>query len=44
LKEGKGILDRSVNRGFKVFLRERAWVLARAFEQQCGGMRLFERP
>ena len=43
MKEGKGILDRSVNRGFKVFLTERAWVLARAFEHQCG-MRLFERP
>jgi len=43
LKEGRGILDRSVKRGFKAFLRERAWVLAKAFEKQCG-MRLFERP
>jgi hypothetical protein len=43
LKEGIGILDRSVKRGFNVFLKDRAWVLARAFEQKCG-MRLFERP
>jgi hypothetical protein len=42
LKEGKGILDRSVKRGFKTFVKERAWALARAFEHECV-MRLFER-
>jgi hypothetical protein len=42
LKPGKGILDRSVKRGFKQFLNERAWAVARAFEKESN-MRLFER-
>jgi hypothetical protein len=40
--EGRGILDHSIKRGFKTFLNDRSWVLARAFESQCG-MKLFER-
>lgn len=37
----EGIWDRSIKRGFKAFLQERARLVARAFERQAG-MRLFE--
>jgi hypothetical protein len=41
-KDGRGIWDRSIKRGFRAFLEDRAWLLARAFERQAG-VRLFER-
>jgi len=41
-KKGRGIWDRSINRGFRNFLSDRAWLLARAFEKQAG-VRLFDR-
>lgn len=37
-----GIWDRSIKRGFKTFLQERARLVAREFERRAG-MRLFER-
>jgi len=40
-KEGRGIWDRSVKRGFSTFLEDRARLLARAFERQAG-VRLFD--
>ena len=41
-KEGRGPWDRSIKRGFKVFIEDRARLLVRAFERQAGA-RLFER-
>jgi len=41
-KNERGIWDRSIKRGFKSFFRDRAWLLARAFEKRAG-MRLFDR-
>ena len=41
-KPDRGIWDRSTKRGFRSFLLDRAWVLARAFESKAG-IRLFER-
>lgn len=41
-KKDRGIWDRSIKRGFRDFLRDRAWLLARAFEKQAG-VRLFDR-
>lgn len=41
-KDGRGIWDRSIKRGFKAFLDDRAQLLARAFERQAG-VRLFDR-
>ena len=41
-KDGCGIWDRSIKRGFRTFLDDRARLLARAFEREAG-MRLFER-
>jgi hypothetical protein len=40
--DGSGIWDASVKRGFKIFLEDRAWLIARAFERHAG-VRLFER-
>jgi hypothetical protein len=39
---GEGIWDRNIKRGFKQFLRDRAWLLALEFER-CAGMKLFDR-
>lgn len=39
---GKGIWDRSIKRGFKQFLIDRASLLARTFENQAG-MKMFDR-
>jgi len=41
-KKDRGIWDRSIKRGFKSFISDRAWLLARAFEKQAG-VRLFDR-
>jgi hypothetical protein len=41
-KPDRGIWDRSTRRGFRSFLLDRAWLLARAFERKAG-VRLFER-
>jgi hypothetical protein len=41
-KDGRGIWDRSIKRGFRAFLDDRAQLLARAFERQAG-VRLFDR-
>jgi len=41
-EDGEGIWDRSVKRGFKTFLNDRAKRIAKEFEREAG-MRLFER-
>jgi hypothetical protein len=40
-KDGQGVWDASIRRGFKAFLEDRSRLLVRAFERQAG-MRLFE--
>jgi len=42
LRRDRGIWDRSIKRGFRNFLKDRAWLLARSFEKQAG-IRLFDR-